>query len=190
MDHTSKSLSHLDSHGHPRMVDVSDKEKTVRKAVAEGSIRMAPETLAAIQTGDTPKGEVLQVARLAGIQAGKRTGEIIPLCHLLPGASLAVDVVPDPDLPGVRVRASATLSGQTGVEMEALTATAIALVTVYDMVKSMDRSMVLEGIRLVSKEGGRSGKWTRQGEEEREGPEAVGRGSSGGQPPSAHPPGG
>ena len=160
MDHPSRPLSHLDPRGNPRMVDVSDKEKTVRRAVAEGSIRMAPETLAAIMAGDAPKGEVLQVARLAGIQAGKRTGELIPLCHLLPGTSLAVEVEPDPDLPGVRVQSTATLSGQTGVEMEALTATAIALITVYDMVKSMDRTMVLEGIRLVSKEGGRTGKWT------------------------------
>ncbi|MFH1763197.1 MAG: cyclic pyranopterin monophosphate synthase MoaC [Gemmatimonadota bacterium] len=162
MDHPSKPLTHLDPKGHARMVDVSDKEKTVRKAVAEGSIRMAPETLAAIQTGDTPKGEVLQVARLAGIQAGKRTGELIPLCHLLPGTSLAVDVEVDSEIPGVRVRSTATLSGQTGVEMEALTATAVALLTVYDMVKSMDRSMVMEGIRLISKEGGRSGRWTRE----------------------------
>jgi len=165
MEHPPKPLSHLDSQGRPRMVDVSRKEESLRRAVAEGSIRMAAETLAAIQVGDTPKGEVLQVARLAGIQAGKRTGELIPLCHLLPGTSLAVDVELDSDLPGVRVRSTATLSGQTGVEMEALTATAIALLTVYDMVKSMDRSMVLEGIRLVSKEGGRSGRWTREGEE-------------------------
>ena len=165
MDHSSKALSHLDSQGHPRMVDVSEKETTVRKAVAEGSIRMAPETLYAIQTGDTPKGEVLQVARLAGIQAGKRTGELIPLCHLLPGTSVSVEVELDPDLPGVKVRSTAVLSGQTGVEMEALTAATIALVTVYDMVKSMDRGMVLEGIRLVSKEGGRSGRWTWDGEE-------------------------
>jgi len=147
------------------MVDVSEKDKTVREAVAEGLIRMAPETLAAIQRGDAPKGEVLQVARLAGIQAGKKTGELIPLCHLLPGTSLAVEVEPDPDLPGVKVRSTATVSGQTGVEMEALTATTIALVTVYDMVKAMDRSMVLEGIRLVSKKGGRSGEWTQEGEE-------------------------
>ena len=167
MDHPSKSLSHLDSRGHPRMVDVSEKEKTVRKAVAEGSIRMAPGTLAAIQSGDTPKGAVLQVARIAGIQAGKRTGELIPLCHLLPGTSVAVEVEPDPTLPGVRVRATATLSGQTGVEMEALTATSIALVTVYDMVKSMDRSMVMEGIRLISKEG--AGRRDGHGRERRRG---------------------
>ncbi len=143
------------------MVDVSGKEGSVRKAVAEGAIRMDPETFEAIRAGETPKGEVLQVARLAGIQAGKRTGELIPLCHLLPGTSLKVEVELDPELPGVRVRASATLAGQTGVEMEALTASAVALLTVYDMAKSMDRGMVLEGIRLVSKEGGRSGRWIR-----------------------------
>jgi cyclic pyranopterin phosphate synthase len=170
MNDPSKGLSHLDPRGHPSMVDVSDKEMTVRKAAAEGAIRMAPETLAAIRSGDTPKGEVFQVARLAGIQAGKRTGDLIPLCHMLPGASIAVEVEADPALPGVRVRSSATLTGQTGVEMEALTATAIALITVYDMVKSMDRSMVLEGIRLVSKEGGRSGKWTRREADEAGGP--------------------
>ena len=161
MGDSPESLTHLDSRGRPRMVDVSGKEESIRKAVAEGSILMELATLRAIQNGDTPKGEVLQVARIAGIQAGKRTGELIPLCHLLPGASIKVDVEVDQGLPGVRVRSTATLSGQTGVEMEALTATTIALITVYDMVKSMDRSMVLGGIRLVSKEGGRSGEWTR-----------------------------
>lgn len=144
------------------MVDVSEKERSVRKAVAEGCIRMEMATLAAIKAGETPKGEVLQVARLAGIQAGKRTGELIPLCHMLPGTSLSVDVEVDEELPGIRVRSTATLQGQTGVEMEALTATTIALVTVYDMVKSMDRTMVLEDIRLLSKEGGRSGSWIRE----------------------------
>ena len=162
MNEQPKALSHLDPRGHPRMVDVSDKEMTVRKASAEGAIRMAPETLAAILSGDTPKGEVFQVARLAGIQAGKRTGDLIPLCHMLPGTSIGVEVEADPALPGIRVRSTATLTGQTGVEMEALTATAIALITVYDMVKSMDRSMVLEGIQLTSKEGGRSGRWIRE----------------------------
>jgi cyclic pyranopterin phosphate synthase len=143
------------------MVDVSDKEETVRRAVAEGSIRMAPETFSAIVEGNAPKGDIFQVVRLAGIQAGKKTGELIPLCHLLPGTSLAVDVAPDSALPGIRVRSTATFRGRTGVEMEALTATAIALLTVYDMVKSLDRGMVLERVRLVSKEGGRSGSWTR-----------------------------
>ena len=161
MDQSSKRLTHQDPEGRPRMVDVSSKEESSRRAVAEGRIRMAPETLAAIQAGNTPKGNVLQVAQLAGIQAGKRTGELIPLCHLLPGTSLSVEVEPDPDLPGVRVRSEATLQGRTGVEMEALTATAIALVTVYDMVKALDREMVLEGIQLLSKAGGRSGDWER-----------------------------
>jgi len=148
------------------MVDVSAKEISHRRAVAEGAIRMAAKTVRAIRNHETPKGEVLQVARLAGIQAGKRTGELIPLCHLLPGASLAVEVELDPALPGVRVRSTAALTGQTGVEMEAMTATAVALLTVYDMVKSMDRGMVMEGVRLVSKEGGRSGSWVREEDEE------------------------
>jgi cyclic pyranopterin phosphate synthase len=130
--------------------------------MAEGYIRMRRETFEAIRDGEAPKGEVLQVARLSGIQAGKRTGELIPLCHLLPGVSMTVDLELDPELPGVRVRATATFRGQTGVEMEALTASSVALLTVYDMAKSMDRGMVLEGIRLVSKEGGRSGRWERE----------------------------
>lgn len=144
------------------MVDVSHKERSVRKAVAEGFIRMEVETLTAIKAGEAPKGEVLQVARLAGIQAGKRTGDLIPLCHMLPGTSLSVDVEVDETLPGIKVRSTATLQGQTGVEMEALTATTIALVTIYDMVKAMDKTMVLEGIRLLSKEGGQSGSWVRE----------------------------
>jgi len=164
MDESSSPLTHLDSEGRPRMVDVSGKEESHRKATAEGSIRMAQNTFQAIRDGETPKGEVLQVARLAGIQAGKKTRELIPLCHLLPGTSLAVEVELDPDLPGVRVRATATIAGQTGVEMEALTATAVALLTVYDMAKAMDRGMVVEGIRLASKEGGRSGSWSRSDE--------------------------
>ena len=157
----SDKLSHYDDAGSPRMVDVSQKDVSVRRAVAEGWIRMAAHTLAAIRQGSGPKGDVLQVARLAGIQAGKRTGEVIPLCHLLPGVSLAVEVDVDEDLPGIRVRTTATYRGQTGVEMEALTATSVALLTVYDMAKSMDRSMVLGDIRLISKEGGASGRWQR-----------------------------
>jgi cyclic pyranopterin phosphate synthase len=146
------------------MVDVSDKDVSIRRAVAEGWIRMAPDTLSRIRAGDGPKGDVLQVARLAGIQAGKKTGDLIPLCHLLPAVSLSVELEADPDLPGIRVRATATLRGQTGVEMEALTATSVALLTIYDMAKALDRSMTLGEIQLVSKEGGRSGVWTR-GEE-------------------------
>jgi cyclic pyranopterin phosphate synthase len=164
MTDQDRKLTHLDSQGKARMVDVSEKQETKRRAVAEGYIRMAPATLAAIEAGDGPKGEVLQVARLAGIQAGKRTGELIPLCHILPGASVSVDLDPDPSLPGVRVRSTASIQGQTGVEMEALTATTIALVTIYDMVKAMDRGMVMGDIRLVSKEGGASGSWNRKKE--------------------------
>lgn len=162
MKSPDQRLTHLDAQGRPRMVDVTGKEETHRKAVAEGAIRMAPETLAAIQAGSTPKGDVLQVAQVAGIQGGKRAGELIPLCHVLPGASLSVYLDPDPELPGVRVRAEAEVRGQTGVEMEALTAASISLLTIYDMAKAMDRGMVLEGIRLVSKAGGRSGDWSRE----------------------------
>jgi len=161
MTNNPNGLTHLDPDGRPRMVDVSGKGETSRRAVAEGAIRMNPETLSAITTGQSSKGDVFQVARIAGIQSGKRSGELIPLCHLLPGASIVVDLEADPDLPGVRVTAEATIQGQTGVEMEALTAVSIALLTVYDMAKAMDRGMVLEGIRLVLKEGGRSGKWVR-----------------------------
>ncbi|MGD2122240.1 MAG: cyclic pyranopterin monophosphate synthase MoaC [Gemmatimonadota bacterium] len=162
MDERTNPLSHLDSRGRLRMVDVSGKRESRRTAVAEGSIRMAQGTFEAIRDGETPKGEVLQVARIAGIQAGKKTGELIPLCHLLPGVSFSVDVDLDPTLPGIRVRATATLSGQTGVEMEALTASSVALLTIYDMAKAMDRGMSLEGIRLVAKEGGQSGSWSRE----------------------------
>jgi len=164
MDDASKSLSHLGPDGRPRMVDVSSKETTNRKAVAEGWIRMEPETLARVQAGDGPKGDVLQVARLAGIQAGKKTGDLIPLCHLLPAVSISVDLEADPELPGIRVRSTATLHGQTGVEMEALTAASVALLTVYDMAKALDRRMTLGEIRLVSKEGGRTGAWARKTE--------------------------
>jgi cyclic pyranopterin phosphate synthase len=163
MSDEPRKLTHMDSQGRPRMVDVSGKEETDRRAAAEGAIRMARETLSAILEGRTPKGDVLQVARIAGIQAGKRTGDLIPLCHMLPGASLSVALSEDWDLPGIRVRAEAAVRGQTGVEMEALMAASVALLTVYDMAKAMDRGMELEGIRLVSKEGGRSGTWSREG---------------------------
>lgn len=152
-------LTHLDARGRPRMVDVSDKPGTRRTAVAEGRIRMAPATLAAIEEGTVAKGNVLRVAEVAGVMAGKRTGELIPLCHILPAASIRVEVAPDPDLPGVRARAAARIEGRTGVEMEALTAVSVALLTVYDMAKAADRGMVIEGVRLLRKEGGRSGVW-------------------------------
>ncbi|CAN5680506.1 cyclic pyranopterin monophosphate synthase MoaC [soil metagenome] len=154
------SLSHLDEQGRPRMVDVGEKGETRRLAEAEGWIRTSPETLAAIAEERTPKGSVLLVAELAGITGGKRTAELIPLCHPLPLSSLEVKVEVDESLPGVRARAVARVEGKTGVEMEALTAVSCALLTVYDMCKALDRGMEIGGIRLLRKEGGRSGTWT------------------------------
>jgi len=162
-------LTHQDPEGRARMVDVTGKTVTERRAVARGRIRMSPGTLDAILEGRTDKGDALQVAELAGILAGKRTGELIPLCHVLPGAAVSAALEPDPELPGVRARAEARYAGRTGVEMEALTAVAVALLTVYDMAKSLDRGMVVEEIRLVRKEGGASGVWTAPEEEESEG---------------------
>lgn len=164
MSEGERGLGHLDEEGRPRMVDVGGKPRTRRVAVAEGRIRMAPATLDAIREGRTPKGDVLAVARIAGITGGKKTPDLIPLCHPLPLTSLDVELEPDPELPGIRARAVARVVGRTGVEMEALTAVATALLTVYDMAKGMDRSMALEGIRLVRKEGGRSGIWVADGE--------------------------
>jgi len=153
-------LTHFDESGRPRMVDVTGKDVTARVAVAEGRLAMAPATLERILSGRTPKGNPLQIAEVAGIMGGKRAAELIPLCHQLPGASIEVTVQPDPDLPGVVVRAEARIAGQTGVEMEALTAVSVALLSLYDMVKGIDRGMRIEGIRLLRKEGGRSGTWT------------------------------
>jgi cyclic pyranopterin phosphate synthase len=158
---TTSGLTHVDETGNAHMVDVSAKDETRRRAVASGRIRMAAETLEKILAGDAPKGDVLGVARIAGIQAGKRTGDLIPLCHVLPGASVNVSLEPDRKLPGIVVRAEAVFSGQTGVEMEALTAASVALLTVYDMAKALDRGMVIEAVRLDRKEGGRSGVWDR-----------------------------
>ena len=159
-DSDGTGLTHLDSEGNPRMVDVSGKVPSDRTAVAEGRIRMSPETLAAIRGGSVHKGDVLQVARLAGIMAGKRTADLIPLCHMLPGASITVDLDLDETLPGIVLRAEARVAGQTGVEMEALTAVSVGLLTVYDMAKSLDRGMVIEGVRLLRKDGGKSGTWS------------------------------
>lgn len=150
-------LSHLDSQGQAHMVDVADKAVTSRTAIAEGTIVMAPETLAIVRQGDAKKGDVLGTARLAGIMAAKRTHELIPLCHPLLLTKITVDCVVDAGLPGVRVTAEVRLSGQTGVEMEALTAVSVACLTVYDMVKAVDRGMRIEGIRLLHKSGGKSG---------------------------------
>lgn len=151
---------HFDEEGRPRMVDVSDKAVTSRMAVGEGRIVMAPETFGRLRSGPMPKGDPLHVAELAGIMAGKRTADLIPLCHQLPGASIEVTLELDEALPGVVCRARAHVSGQTGVEMEALTAVAVALLALYDMVKGVDRGLRIEGIRLLEKEGGRSGRWT------------------------------
>jgi cyclic pyranopterin monophosphate synthase len=153
------TFTHLDEQGRPRMVDVGGKEPTRRTAVAEGLIRMAPETLAAIQEGSTAKGNVLLVAQLAGITGAKRTADLIPLCHPLPLTAVEVALEPDAALPGIRVRATARVDARTGVEMEALTAVTCALLTVYDMCKAMDRGMEIGEVRLLRKEGGRSGVW-------------------------------
>ena len=154
----SERLTHLDDEGRPRMVDVTGKAVTDRTAMAEGVIRMSAATLQKL-IHQGPKGDALRVGELAGIQAAKKTAELVPLCHLLPAVSVGVELTPDPDLPGVRARAVARVQGTTGVEMEALTAVAVALLTVYDMGKAVDRGMVIEGIRLLEKAGGRSGVW-------------------------------
>ena len=152
-------LTHLDAEGRPRMVDVGEKEPTRRTAVAEGRIVTDAATLRTVAEGTTAKGNVLQVAQLAGIMGAKRTSDLIPLCHPLPLTSVEVELETDPELPGIRARATARVDGKTGVEMEALTAVSVALLTVYDMCKALDRSMRIEGIRLLRKEGGRSGTW-------------------------------
>ena len=146
------------------MVDVSAKSATERVAVAEGRIVMAPQTLDLVVKGNTKKGDVLGAARIAGIMAAKKTHELIPLCHPLQLSRVAVEIEPDAAIPGMRVRATAKVTGQTGVEMEALTAVSVACLTIYDMVKAVDRAMVIGRIRLVKKSGGRSGLYTRRGE--------------------------
>jgi len=150
-------LTHLDEKGEAAMVDVSAKAMTERVAIAEGHIVMLPETLRLIREGNAKKGDVLGAARIAGIMAAKKTHELIPLCHPLLISKIAIDLEPDDELPGIRVRATVKLSGQTGVEMEALTAVSVACLTIYDMVKAADRGMKIEAIRLVEKSGGKSG---------------------------------
>lgn len=154
-------LTHLDEQGQAHMVDVGDKAATSRRAVAEGCVVMLPETLALIRAGDAKKGDVLGTARLAGIMAAKRTHELIPLCHPLAITKVSVDLALDETLPGVRVTAEVRVGGQTGVEMEALTAVSVACLTVYDMVKAADRGMRIEGIQLLHKSGGKSGVYER-----------------------------
>lgn len=157
--HDAPRLTHLDDAGRPHMVDVSDKPETARTARAGGVIRMSAATVAALTAGRTPKGDPLLVAQLAGIQAAKRTAELIPLCHPLAITRVDVHLETDETLPGVRVEAIVTVTGRTGVEMEALTAVSVALLTVYDMLKAIDRGMVIEGVKLLHKAGGRSGEW-------------------------------
>ncbi|MFN3146000.1 MAG: cyclic pyranopterin monophosphate synthase MoaC [Paracoccaceae bacterium] len=152
-------LTHFDEAGRAHMVDVSDKNVTARVAVAAGVVRMSAETLALVAEGRAAKGDVLGVARLAGIMAAKRTAELIPLCHPLPVTKVSVDLVPDPALPGVRIEATVKTTGQTGVEMEALTAVSVAALTVYDMVKAVEKGMEIADIRLVLKDGGKSGRY-------------------------------
>jgi cyclic pyranopterin monophosphate synthase len=159
----SGDFTHLDSEGRPRMVDVGEKEITRRRAVAAGEIVMSADTVAAVASGKAKKGNVLLIAEIAGITGCKRTADLIPLCHPIPLSAVEVRLEIDHDLPGVRARATVEVAERTGVEMEALTAVSIALLTVYDMCKSMDRGMSIQSIRLLRKEGGRSGTWT-QGE--------------------------
>lgn len=157
------SLSHVDEAGRARMVDVGDKPVSRRSAIAEGLVRMSEEAFALVRENAIAKGDVLRTAEVAGTMGAKRTGELIPLCHPLPLDLVRVECVAEPALPGVRVTASAVATGRTGVEMEALTAVSIACLTVYDMVKAVDRGMVVEGIRLLEKTGGTKGDWRRNG---------------------------
>lgn len=155
-------LTHIGESGEAHMVDVSAKEATTRIAVAEGRVVMKPETLDLIVAGDAKKGDVLGTARIAGVMAAKRTHDLIPLCHPLALSQVIVDLEPDAALPGVRVRATAKVTGRTGVEMEALTAVSVACLTIYDMVKAVDRFMTIEAIGMVEKAGGKSGDWKRE----------------------------
>lgn len=152
-------LTHIDASGQASMVDVSDKAGTERVARAEGFVKMKPETLALIKSGDAKKGDVLGTARLAGIMAAKRTHELIPLCHPLLITKAVVDCAIDDNLPGIHVTSLVKVRGQTGVEMEALTAASVACLTIYDMVKAADRGMQIQNIRVVEKSGGKSGDW-------------------------------
>jgi cyclic pyranopterin phosphate synthase len=172
-----RELSHLDERGRAAMVDVGDKDETERVARAEAAVVMAPETLALIVDEAAPKGDVIAVARLAGIMAAKRTHELIPLCHQLSLTKVAVDIAADDTLPGLRLTTEARLRGRTGVEMEALVAASVAALTIYDMCKAVDRGMEVTGVRLLEKRGGRSGHWRRDAAS---GPAAAGGGASGG----------
>jgi len=153
------TLTHFDAKGDAHMVDVSEKAVTSRIATAEGYVKMAPATYEIVTGGRAKKGDVLSVARLAGIMGAKRTAELIPLCHPLPITKVSVDLAADPDLPGLRITGTVKTTGQTGVEMEALTAVSTAALTVYDMVKAVDKAMEIGGIRVTLKDGGKSGRY-------------------------------
>jgi cyclic pyranopterin phosphate synthase len=152
-------LTHFDAEGRAHMVDVSDKAVTDRIATAIGHVKMSRETLEIVVEGRAKKGDVLGVARLAGIMGAKKTADLIPLCHPLPITKVAVDLVPDADLPGIRIEATVRTTGQTGVEMEALTAVSTAALTVYDMIKAVEKTMEIGGIRVILKDGGKSGRF-------------------------------
>jgi cyclic pyranopterin phosphate synthase len=155
-------LTHLDAQGQAHMVDIADKTVTSRRAIAEGCVVMEPATLGLIRAGDAKKGDVLGTARLAGIMAAKRTHELIPLCHPLMLSKVSLELTLDDTLPGVRVTAEVRVGGQTGVEMEALTAVSVACLTIYDMVKAVDRGMRIEAVQLMHKSGGKSGVYERE----------------------------
>jgi cyclic pyranopterin phosphate synthase len=159
---TDGKLTHFDDEGRAHMVDVTAKDPTERVAVAEGRVRMLPQTLKRIMEGGVEKGDVLAVARLAGIMAAKKTADLVPLCHPLALTSVAVDLVPNEADSAVDITATCKLTGRTGVEMEALTAVSVAALTVYDMVKAVDRAMTITDVRLAHKSGGKSGTFTRQ----------------------------
>jgi cyclic pyranopterin phosphate synthase len=160
----ARRLTHLDRHGRARMVDVSPKAVSQREAIARGEVRMHPDTLGRLTAGTLPKGDVLAVARLAGIMAAKRTADLVPLCHPLPLDHVDVTLTPDPSEVRVCIESRVRVTARTGVEMEALTAVAVAGLTLYDMCKAIDREMTIGAIRLVRKTGGRSGRFVRRGE--------------------------
>ncbi|OLY43083.1 cyclic pyranopterin monophosphate synthase MoaC [Bartonella apis] len=158
----SDKLTHVNAKGEAHMVDVGGKHETARIAIAHGSIKMARDTLEAIENGNAPKGDVLATARIAGIMGAKKTSELIPLCHPLMLTKIAVDITADHDLPGYQITATVGLNGKTGVEMEALSAVSITCLTIYDMAKALDKSMVINNICLLEKRGGKSGTWKRE----------------------------
>jgi cyclic pyranopterin phosphate synthase len=159
----AETLTHLDNRGEARMVDVSDKDVTERVAVAEGRVVMTTKTLDLVISGDAKKGDVLGAGRIAGIMAAKKTHQLIPLCHPLPITKVEVEIVPDHKLPGLIVTGTVKVKGQTGVEMEALTAVSVACLTIYDMVKAVERGMTIDNIHLVEKSGGKSGHYRAKG---------------------------